>query len=175
MDGGNSIQCKFYNPSESSRCLNFLNGDTTNTPLRLKSLMVCWLSKWTKQNNVCDNPYFTMQSSPFQAIMITSCHIKWPGIVENTTGKRKKSHTFDLPNPGPCIHKEVKPSQSGLKWSKFLFHLMHWADKISNGAYKCLPVWETISPVVPILRENTLMSSVHIIRNQIDLVQEENT
>jgi len=170
VDGGNSIQCKFHNPSESSRCLNFLNGDTTNTPLRLKSLMVCWLSKWTKQNN-------TIQSS-FQAIMITSYHIKWPGIVENTTGERKKSHTFDVPNSDPCIHKEVKENlsvQSGLKWSKFLFHLMHWADKISNGAYKCLTVWETISPVVPILRENNLMSSVHIIRNQIDLDQEENT
>lgn len=59
-----------------------------------------------------------MQSSPFQAIMITSYHIKWPGIVENTTGKRKKSHTFDLPNSDPCIHKEKKENfslQSGLK------------------------------------------------------------
>lgn len=59
-----------------------------------------------------------MQSSPFRAITITYYHIKWPGIVENTTGKRKMSHTFDLPNSDPCIHKEVRENlsvQSGLK------------------------------------------------------------
>lgn len=38
---------------------------------------------------------------------MTYDHLKWPGIVENATGKRrKKSWTYILANCDPCIYKE---------------------------------------------------------------------
>ena len=72
---------------------------------------------------------------------VTYDRLKWPEIVENSPGKRKKDWcTFVLPNTDPCIHKEVKAKisvGSGLKWGKFPYDIIHWTDIVNNDARKC--------------------------------------
>ena len=43
---------------------------------------------------------------PFCDLVVNYC-LKWPGIVENSTCKRKKC-TFIFMNSDPCIHKEIR-------------------------------------------------------------------
>ena len=50
------------------------------------------------------------------------------GNSKNSTGKIKKSCTFVLLNPDPCVNKEVTVKLSvgsGLKLGKFLFYVIH--------------------------------------------------
>ena len=85
---------------------------------------------------------------------ITWCSLKWPGIVENSTSKtRKKSHTFIV-----FIKKQEKHVfvWHGLKWRKFLFHITHWADIISNDTCKCSIILKNSLPAVLIKRENPI-------------------
>ena len=49
----------------------------------------------------------------FTVSNITDYHLKWLGIVENSTGKRKTSHIhFALLNSDPCINERVRAKLS---------------------------------------------------------------
>ena len=100
-----------------------------------------------------------MQCSSFEAvtgkIYRLLHHLLPPNMAWNcwkfNWEKKNKSCKFVLPNSYPCIHKEVgaKLSEwSGLKWGKYLFHILHWADIISNDSQKCSTILKTLLLIV---------------------------
>lgn len=74
-------------------------------------------------------------------------------------GKRK------IPNSDPCIRKEVRAKLfvlSRLKEGKFLFHVKHWADIISNEP--CKPISLVLierKSFVPGIRARTITGSTY--------------
>ena len=121
----------------------------------IQYFVIIRLSRLTRQQCCC--VFKPAQCSPFQTSRI--CHL-WHHLLPTKMAwnfwkfhwqKKKDSSKFILPNSELCIDKKVRAklsAQSGLKWGKFLFRIMHWSNITSSDACQCSSsLKKTPSPV----------------------------